>query len=124
VEQRLDSWPRDVPVLMLLAGSDGTVGTAGCESLVRAQTTRGYAVYLHVYPGAKHGYDIDPALLDGYDERYDPAAALDTRERIIDFLAQTLRSGAQGLPPVAGSGDAGRVAEKPVHVQNSHRRLR
>ena len=124
VEQGLDKWPRDVPVLMLLAGSDGTVGTAGCESLVRAQTTQGYAVFLHVYPGAKHGYDIDPALLDGYDERYDAPAALDTRKRIIEFLAQTLRSGAPELPPAADSGDARRVAEQAVHVQNSHRRLR
>lgn len=124
VESGLAKWPQSVPVLMLLAGSDGTVGTAECESLARVQTARGYAVYLHVYPGVKHGYDIDPVLLDGYDERYDQPAALDTRARIVAFLDQTLLRRAPETSPLAGTGAARRAAHTQAHAQNPHRRLR
>ena len=86
----LRRWPRDIQMLMLLAGSDTTVGTSKCRALALEQKSRGYFVRLHVYPGASHGYDIDPALLFGYDQRYDERAAQDTRKRIVAFLHDTL----------------------------------
>lgn len=99
IESGLERWPRDIQMLMLLAGSDWTVGTAKCEELARDMRSRGYAVSVHTYTGARHGYDVDPALLDGYDERYHESAALDTRRRIIDFLDETLHPAASGLRP-------------------------
>lgn len=116
----LKRWPRDILMLMVLAGSDGTVGTAKCEALAREQGSRGYAVSLHIYPGAKHGYDIDPALLDGYDERYDESAALGTRKRIIDFLDETLVTRAKSAAPMVGT----RASKTVANVKNSHRRMR
>lgn len=95
------AWPRNVRTLMLLAGDDATVGTAGCLALAERQASRGYAVDVHVYPGASHGYDIDPALIYGYDERYDAEAAADTRRRIVDFLRQTLREPAKRVTAAA-----------------------
>lgn len=96
VTSGLEKWPRDIRVLVLLAGRDTTVGTTECEALSREQRSRGHAVSMHVYPGARHGFDIDPALLYGYDQRYDEVAAQDTRARIIEFLNETLAAGGQG----------------------------
>lgn len=90
VASGLERWPRDVRMLMLLAGNDRTVGTSKCENVAREQEARGYAISLHVYPRAEHGYDVEPELVWGYDDRYDEAAAADTRRRIIEFLAETL----------------------------------
>jgi len=123
VQAGLGKWPADVQVLVLLAESDGTVGTAKCEKLVQAQTARGYALSMHMYPGAKHGYDIDPALLGGYDERYDEAAALDTRERIVGFLARTLKTGSRDASLSMSAMPPHSTLEIRAHVQNSHRRL-
>lgn len=92
VEAGLDRWPRDVHLLMLLAENDRTVGTARCERVASEQTARGYDVSLHVYPGVEHGYDVAPELVWGHEERYDEAAAADTQIRILEFLAQTLRT--------------------------------
>jgi len=86
----LTAWPREVRMLMLLAGNDTTVGTGICRDLAREQRQRGYAVDTHVYPRAEHGYDIHPDLIYGYDRRYDESAARDTRKRIIAFLDETL----------------------------------
>jgi dienelactone hydrolase len=90
VESGLERWPRDVRVLMLLAGHDRAVGTSRCENVAREQSARGYAISLHIYPDAEHGYDVEPELVWGYDDRYDEAAAADTRRRIIEFLGKTL----------------------------------
>lgn len=92
VEAGLERWPREVRVLMLLAGNDRTVGTSKCENVARVQSARGYAISLHVYPNAQHGYDVEPELVWGYEDRYDEAAATDTRRRIIEFLGETLRA--------------------------------
>ncbi len=111
----LAAWPRNLRMLMLLAGGDTTVGTAKCESLARTQRSRGHALEVHIYPGAEHGYDIEPALIFGYDRRYDESAARDTQERILAFLEGTL------APPImherAASGGS-------THVQNSDRGMR
>lgn len=120
----LEGWPRNIRMLVLLAGSDTTVGTAECEALSREQRSRGYAVSMHVYPGARHGYDIEPALLYGYDERYDESAAQDTRVRIIDFLGMTLTTNGDAIPPAARRKFSWSGLEKTKHVQNSHRRVR
>lgn len=93
----LERWPRGVHVLMLLAENDRAVGTTRCEAVAHDQIARGYAVSLHIYPGAEHGYDVDPALVWGHEERYNEAAATDTRKRIIEFLRETL------APPAASS---------------------
>ena len=114
------AWPPDLRTLMLLAGNDTTVGTAGCVALAERQAARGYAVDLHVYPGASHGYDIDPTLIYGYDERYDAVAAADTRRRIVDFLDETLRGPEQRMTSAARTARA----RESDHVQSSHRRLR
>lgn len=118
----LAAWPRGVRMLMLLAGDDQTVGIDECQALAREQVARGFAVQTHVYPGARHGYDIDPVLIYGYDQRYDAVAALDTRRRIIAFLDETLRGD-------HGEGPASTIAFDPPgpmepHVAHSHRRLR
>ncbi len=107
----LEAWPRNLRMLMLLAGSDTTVGTAKCESLAREQKARGHAIDLHVYPGAAHGYDIEPDLILGYDRRYDESAARDTRKRILAFLDDTLAH------------RASQATEVSAHVQNSDRRM-
>ena len=117
-------WPRDARMLILLAGSDMTVGTDECRALAREQQARGHAVTVHVYPGARHGYDIDPALLYGYDQRYDQSAALDTRKRIIDSLDVTLAARANQASPTMRAEIPRSSAEKTANVQNSHRRLR
>jgi dienelactone hydrolase len=119
----LAAWPRDVRLLMLLAGNDTTVGTAKCRALAEEQRGQGFAVELHVYPGAEHGYDIDPAMIYGYDQRYDEAAAEDTRKRILGFLEMTLKAN-------SGSASARRPVVRSQHarsrqyVQSSHSRMR
>lgn len=111
----LAAWPGDLRVLMLLAGSDTTVGTRTCRRLAEAQSARGLAIRMHVYPGAKHGYDIDPALLYGYDARYDPSAAADTRKRIVQFLDETL------MPERRGKAED---RQSFRHAKSAHSRLR
>lgn len=91
----LERWPREVRMLMLLAENDRAVGTSTCEEVANDLSARGYAVSLHVYAGAEHGYDVEPELVWGHDERYDESAASDTRERIIEFLGESL------APPAA-----------------------
>ena len=86
----LERWPRDVRILMLLAENDRTVGTSTCEEVAHDLSSRGYAVSLHIYPGVEHGYDVEPELVWGHDERYDETAANDTRKRIIEYLRETL----------------------------------
>lgn len=86
----LERWPRDVNMLMLLAENDRTVGTSTCEKVAHNLSSRGYAVTLHIYPGVEHGYDVEPELVWGHDERYNEAAANDTRKRIIEYLRETL----------------------------------
>lgn len=113
--QTLAAWPRELRLLMLLAGNDTTVGTARCESLAHAQRARGHAIDVHIYPDAEHGYDIEPALIFGYDQRYDESAARDTRARIIDFLDDTLARRVTAQPSVPGGS---------AHVQSSDRRMR
>lgn len=123
VQAGLERWPRDIQVLILLAESDGTVGTATCEKLAREQQARGYAVSMHMYPGAKHGFDIDPALLDGYDERYDEPGALDARRRITRFLDQTLKDPAGQTTRAVPIKLPRPTPEGSANVQHSHRRL-
>lgn len=100
VTSGLERWPQDIRMLMLLAGDDSFVGTSKCEALAKEQQSRGFSVSVHVYPGAKHGYDIDPGLLYGYDQRYDDSAALDTRRKIIGFLDDTLATPGEQASPV------------------------
>jgi dienelactone hydrolase len=119
----LGTWPRDVRVMMLLAGNDTTVGTAECQALAREQIARGFSVDVHIYAGAKHGYDIDPALIYGYDQRYDESAARDTRERIIGFLRETLMGGSRSTGSSSSSGKQPPSPGNLVHVQNSNRRM-
>lgn len=111
----LAAWPGDLRVLMLLAGSDTTVGTRTCRRLADTQSARGFAIHMHVYPGARHGYDIDPALLYGYDARYDASAAADTRKRIVQFLDDTLMQG-----PNEKTEDRQSIR----HAKSAHSRLR
>ena len=119
----LAGWPRDTRMLMLLAGNDTTVGTAECRALAEEQRARGFAVELHVYPRAEHGYDIDPAMIYGYDQRYDAIAAADTRKRILEFLDKTLKAG-------SGSTEARHPVMRPgrarggQYVQSTHSRMR
>jgi len=119
----LAAWPRGIHLLMLLAGNDTTVGTAKCQALAAEQRARGVVVDAHVYPGAKHGYDIDPAMIYGYDKRYDAGAAEDTQRRIVAFLEKTLKA-------ESGSTSARRSVLRPrqahgrKYVQSSHSRLR
>jgi dienelactone hydrolase len=124
VASGLEQWPRDVRVLVLLAGQDTTVGTRECEALSREQRSRGHAISVHVYPEAMHGYDINPALLYGYDQRYDEAAARDTRARIIEFLEETLTTRDQEPTAAIRMKAPLSTPEKTVYVQNSNRRLR
>lgn len=119
----LAAWPQGIHLLMLLAGNDTTVGTAECQALAAEQRARGVAVDVHVYPGAKHGYDIDPAMIYGYDERYDPGAAEDTRRRIVEFLEKTLK--AESTSASAGrSALQRRQVQFRKNVQDSHSWLR
>jgi len=90
VESGLHRWPNDVRVLMLLAENDRTVGTTTCQNIARDLSAQGHAVTLYIYPDVEHGYDVEPELVWGHDERYDEAAAADTRERIIEYLGETL----------------------------------
>lgn len=124
VASGLEQWPRDVRVLVLLAGQDTTVGTSECQALSREQRSRGHDVSVHVYPEAMHGYDINPALLYGYDQRYDKAAARDTRARIIEFLEETLSTRDREPPSVIRMKVPLSTPEKTVYVQDSRRRLR
>jgi dienelactone hydrolase len=89
-QEGLETWPADTRILMLLAGSDTVVGTRKCTAYAERQQERGVPVTLHVYPGAKHGYDVDPKLIYDYDEVFDAEAAEDTRRRIREFLDQAL----------------------------------
>lgn len=118
----LADWPRGVRTLMLLAGNDQTVSTPECQALARAQAARGFLVETHVYPGARHGYDIDPALIFGYDQRYDAGAALDTRRRIIRFLDEILKDDLGESLASAIAYDRPGPSER--HATHPHRRLR
>ena len=119
----LAAWPQGIHLLMLLAGNDTTVGTAKCQSLAAEQRARGVAVDVHVYRGDKHGYDIDPAMIYGYNERYDPGAAEDTRRRIVAFLEKTLKAESGGASARRSALQSGQVQVRN-YVQDSHSRLR
>ncbi len=90
-EEGLETWPADTGILMLLAERDTVVGTRKCTAYAERQRERGVPVTLHVYPGAKHGFDVDPGLIEGYDELFDAEAADDTRRRIMEFLDRALK---------------------------------
>jgi len=54
----LDFSPSGAPLHMLLGGDDTYVGTAACREYARKFETAGGKLALHVYPGAKHDWDV------------------------------------------------------------------
>jgi len=85
-------WPAGPAVQLLLAGEDRTVGVEPCLELAERARKLGHTVDLHVFAGAGHGFDIPPELSWGFGSgRYLPAAAMESRHRILDFLGTYLR---------------------------------
>ena len=83
----------DMPVLMLLGGSDDIADPNNCENLVGSGATEEQITLVN-YPGARHGFDIEdaPPVLDigngmtvGYQER----AAEASWAVILQFLAMS-----------------------------------
>lgn len=79
-----------VPLLLLLGGADDIADPTVCQSLLTESTTR-ELIEVHVYPGARHGFDIPEApptleIGDGLTMGYQQAAAEESWREIIRFL--------------------------------------
>jgi dienelactone hydrolase len=79
-----------VPLLLLLGSADDIADSRTCEALVD-QSPTGSQITVHVYPGARHGFDVPeaPAILDigsGMTIGYQQAAAEAAWLEIVTFL--------------------------------------
>ena len=81
----------DIPVLMLLGGSDDLMPPALCVAAAEALIKRGGpTVEWTVYPGAHHAF-ANWELRDGGMYKYDANATADAEKRVEAFLATHLR---------------------------------
>ena len=92
-QQRLTT---HVPLLLLLGGADDIADPRICERLF-AQSTSAAEITFHVYPGARHGFDVSaaPPVLDignGMTIGYQRAAAEAAWREILAFLNQVSTS--------------------------------
>jgi dienelactone hydrolase len=81
-----------IPILMLLGGADDIAEPAICEELVQSAVVKDQIV-LKVYPGARHGFDIEdaPPLVDiggGMTVGYQRSASEASWNEILSFLGR------------------------------------
>jgi dienelactone hydrolase len=79
-----------VPLLLLLGGADDIADPRICERLL-AESSAASEITVHVYPGARHGFDVSaaPPVLDiggGMTIGYQPAAAESAWREIFAFF--------------------------------------
>jgi dienelactone hydrolase len=81
------------PLLFLIGERDDWTPTTLCRSLMDLATKLGRDASMTVYPGATHAFDdVDqPVEYLGHRLVPDPAAALASRERLLEFLDRTLK---------------------------------
>lgn len=80
-----------IPILMLLGGADDIAKPASCEKLARTATVKDQ-IQLKIYPGARHGFDIEkaPPIIDvggGRTVGYQRTAAEQSWDEILSFLS-------------------------------------
>jgi len=82
----LEDDARDLPPTLILHGdADRVVPVSFAYALHEALAARGRPVEIQIYPGARHGFDIDQDP-----ERYDVRATEDARRRTLAFLERQL----------------------------------
>ena len=80
-----------MPILMLLGGADDIAEPAECEELVKNATVKDQ-IHLRIYPGARHGFDIEnaPPVIEiggGMTVGYQREAAEESWSEILTFLS-------------------------------------
>ena len=85
-----EPWKVVVPMLMLLGGADDIAPPDECQRLV-ASLPKGQRVSLRLYPGGRHGFDIEgaPPMVDvggGHTIGNQPEAAQAAWREIVTFL--------------------------------------
>lgn len=71
---------------------DGLGNAARLRELADNARNAGDPVFLHIYPGAYHGFDAEtPWDLGVIPFKHDPAATADAAERVRAFLADYLK---------------------------------
>jgi len=83
-------WNAFLPTLMLLGGADDLASAGVCQDLV-AQLPEGHQVSVRVYPGGRHGFDIEAAppiaeIGGGQMPAYDEEAAREAWHDLVTFL--------------------------------------
>lgn len=89
----------DRPLLFLMGDEDRETPAEYCGALLPALKAQGAPVEWHLYPGVTHCWDC--TSLDGFSKvdhkgervsyRYDKATTEDSRRRLFDFLARSLK---------------------------------
>jgi dienelactone hydrolase len=83
------------PLLILIGERDDWCPVAMCQSVMDQATKLGRDTSMTVYPGATHAFDSvsggKPQEFMGHRLAPDPAAALASRERLLEFLDRTLK---------------------------------
>ncbi len=79
-----DRAPNMPPLLILHGDADSRVSVDHAKTITEALTRHDRTVTTHIYPGAKHGFNIRGRA-------YDPALAADAQKREFEFLARYLQ---------------------------------
>jgi len=83
---RAKGWPRAVPTLFILAGSDSVANPAPCLEVAQELDAAGHDVRVKVYPGIDHAFDQHDLPPESH-LVYQPEQTRDAREQVLAFLS-------------------------------------
>ena len=81
-----------VPLHIFDGSADQIAPPAPCAAMAKAGAAAGKPIAITTYPGATHGFDVPGPDHDFYGTKvhFDPAAALDSAQQILQLLARYL----------------------------------